>query len=80
LLSITNIFTDTGTFLSASGRKPDIEDFALVFQSGEPSEPGPYFEGYFGEHVSQYPGKEQKAGPFRHPGIFHLMGRNQALT
>ena len=70
-------------FLQASGRKPDLDNFVLAFQSAAPFGPGPYFEGYCGEHVSQHPGKEQKAGPFGHSGIFlpfFLCGSNQTLT
>lgn len=69
----------TNVFLPVSKKKPDLNDIVIVFQSGAPFGPCPYFKGYCGEHVSQYPGKEQKAGPFGHPGIFPLMGKIQTL-
>lgn len=58
-------------FLPASGRIPDIDDFVLAFQSNASLlELRPYFEGYCGEHISQYRGMQQKAGVFGHSGIF----------
>ena len=69
IASSSNI--NMATFLPVSGRKHDINDIVLAFQSGAPFGPGPYFEGYCGDHVSQHPGKEQKAGPFGHSGKFH---------
>ena len=55
--------------LTASGRLPDMENTVATFKSSRPFEEGPYFEGYFGEHVSQYPGLEQKAGAFIYHGM-----------
>ena len=66
-------------FLPASKRKHDLDDFVLAFQSAASFEPGPYFEGYCGEHVSQHPGKEQKAGPFGHSGIFLPMRQSDDI-
>jgi len=67
-------------FLPASGRKPDLDDFVLRFQSAAPFGPGPYFEGYCGEHVSQHPGKEQRAGPFGNSGISLPMRRQSDIN
>lgn len=56
-----------------SGRKFDIDDIVLAFQTSAPFEPGSYFEGYCGEHVSQNPDIGQKAGSFQYTaGKFYL--------
>jgi hypothetical protein len=81
IASLSNI--NITMFLPVSGRKHDIDDIVLAFQSGAPFGPGPYFEGYCGDHVSQHPGKEQKAGPFGHSGKFHygeLMRRQSEIN
>jgi len=70
VIALPLIITYVSLFLSASGRNPDIDNIVLAFQASAPFELGPYFEGYCGEHVSQYPGIEQKAGLFRPSGKF----------
>ena len=46
-----------------------MDEFVLAFETESRLEGGPYFEGYFGEHISQHPGTEQKAGPFVYHGM-----------
>lgn len=54
-----------------------MDEIVLAFRTNTRLEEGPYFEGYFGEHVSQHPGMEQKAGPFVYYGMsFTLNGHN----
>jgi hypothetical protein len=43
-----------------------MDNFLDAFNMSGALEGCPYFEGYFGEHVSQYPGVEQRAGSFQH--------------
>ena len=43
-----------------------MANFLDAFNAGGALEDCPYFEGYFGEHVSQHPGIEQRAGSFQH--------------
>jgi hypothetical protein len=44
----------------------EMDSFLDTFSIGDAREDCPYFEGYFGEHVSQHPGVEQRAGSFQH--------------
>jgi len=46
-----------------------MDEVVLAFRTNARLEEGPYFEGYFGEHISQHPGMEQKAGPFVYHGM-----------
>ena len=43
-----------------------MDALLVEFNIRGPLEDCPYFEGYFGEHVSQHPGVEQRAGSFQH--------------
>ncbi|KAF8058006.1 hypothetical protein FPV67DRAFT_1525424 [Lyophyllum atratum] len=48
----------------ASGRKPPMLELQMTFNlnSADDAEPGPYFEGYCGEHSSDHPEVEQLSG------------------
>jgi len=55
-------------FLASEGL-PEMDEIVLAFETNSRLEEGPYFKGYFGEHISQHPGIEQKAGPFAYHGM-----------
>jgi hypothetical protein len=55
-------------FLASKGL-PELDEIVLAFETNSGLEEGPYFEGYFGEHISQHPGTEQKAGPLVYRGM-----------
>lgn len=57
--------TLTRLYATESGNLPDINNILNAFLRNAPHEPGPYFEGYCGEHTVDYPEIEQKAGPPR---------------
>lgn len=67
--SVITLVPDSETDVNhhiASGRLPEMDNLLDTFNiSGAPKD-CPYFEGYFGEHVSQHPGVEQRAGSFQH--------------
>lgn len=46
-----------------------MNEIVLAFGTNARLEEGPYFEGYFGEHISQHSDMEQKAGPFVYHGV-----------
>jgi len=47
-----------------------MNEIIHAFRTNTCLEEGPYFEGYFGKHIFQHPGMEQKAGSFVYHGTF----------
>jgi hypothetical protein len=65
--------TLTRLYATESGNLPDINNILNVFLRNAPHEPGPYFEGYCGEHTADYPEIEQKAGPPRSDSKYSMI-------
>ena len=53
-----------------------MDVIVLAFQTNSRFEEGPYFEDYFGEHISWHPCTEQKAGSFVYHGMFFTANRH----